>query len=368
MMSMVGAVLRGSSMAWHANKAFFVTLAVYVLVALAVAVRWTISVDLVLYSRPFLLFGSGVTVILFALISVHVMLERPPRLFPALRDRLVANELPYRMIIGLPVVLALPVFFSLFTSLKGGISRIVPFYADTTIMAIDRAIHGGVDAWLVLHPLFGYGPLIFILNFVYSLWLVMMFIVLFCVIFSIRDQRIRSQYLVTYVLTWALLGNLAATIFASVGPAFVMPFYGDATFSPLMNHLRTIDAIYPVWSVHVQEVLFANVTSNGPRLGGGISAFPSLHVAIATLNAIYLWRFGGLLRWAGVVFLILIQLGAVQLAWHYGIDGYASILATLIIWAVAGRMAKASLQPTPTEHHGRQELRETRSSRASMAK
>lgn len=346
---MMGSVLRGSSTAWFANKPFFVVLAVYVLIALAAAMHWNVSVYFELYSRVFLLFGLGVTVILFAFIAVQVMLSRPPRLFPALKDRLVANELPRRMTIGLPVVLVLPWFFSLFTSLKGGISRIVPFYADSKIMAIDRAIHGGVDAWLVLHPLFDYGPIIFILNFLYSLWLVVMFIVLFCVSFSTGDQRVRSQYLVAYVLTWALLGNLAATIFASVGPAFVLPFYGDATFSPLMNHLRTIDALYPVWSIHVQEVLFANVNSNGPRLSKGISAFPSLHVAIATLNAIYLWRFGGLLRWAGVAFLILIQLGSVQLAWHYGIDGYTSMLATVIIWAAAGRIAKAAPHPTPID-------------------
>ncbi|MFB9984180.1 phosphatase PAP2 family protein [Mesorhizobium kowhaii] len=347
-MSMMGSVLRGSSTAWRTNKPFFVTLVVYVLVALAAAIHWNIRVDFELYSRPFLLFGCGVTVILFALISIRIMLERPPQLFPALRDRLVAYELPYRMIIGLPVVLVLPVFFSLFTSLKRGISRIVPFYADSKIMAIDRTIHGGVDAWLVLHPLLGYGPIIFVMNFFYSLWSVIMFIVLFCVTFSTGNQRLRSQYLVSYVLIWALLGTLAATIFASVGPAFVMPYYGDATFSPLMDHLRTIDAVYPVWSIPVQEVLFANMALDGPQMGGGISAFPSLHVAIATLNAIYLWRFGGLLRWAGAAFLVIIQLGAVYLAWHYGIDGYASMLAAPIIWVVAGRMAKPSPLSTAT--------------------
>lgn len=86
-------------------------------------------------------------------------------------------------------------------------------------------------------------------------------------------------------------------------------------------------------------MLLATAALDDPRLGGGISAFPSLHVAIATLNAIYLWRFGGLLRWAGAAFLVVIQLGAVDLAWHYGIDGYASMLATPIIWVVAGRMS-----------------------------
>jgi hypothetical protein len=117
-----------------------------------------------------------------------------------------------------------------------------------------------------------------------------------------------------------------------------MPFYGNATFSPLMNYLHATDVSYPIWALKTQQALLAEVNLDSPRLGSGISAFPSLHVAIATLNAIYLWRFGGLLRWAGVAFLIAIQLGSVVLAWHYGIDGYASMLATPIIWFVVGRI------------------------------
>lgn len=323
-------------MAWRTNKAFFVTVFVYVLAALISAVHWNIPISVALYNLAFLRAGSVVIAILFAVISVRVLLERPQRPFLALRARLEANELSNRIIIGLPVALVLPIFFSLFTSIKVGLSKITPFYADTTIIAIDRTIHGGVDAWQILHPLLGYGPIISGLNSFYNLWFVEMFVVLFCVTFSTSNERLRSQYLMAFVLAWALLGNLAASIFASVGPAFVMPYYGDATFSPLMNHLQTIDAVYPLWALKTQGALLANAALGGPQFGSGISAFPSLHVAVAALNAIYLWRFGGLLRWGSVIFLIAIQLGSVHLAWHYGIDGYASMLATPIIWAAAG--------------------------------
>ncbi|WP_192177309.1 phosphatase PAP2 family protein [Mesorhizobium amorphae] len=328
-------------MVWRANWPFFVVVVVYALAVLAASAYWNISINFQIYSDAFLLFGLGVTVILFAVISIRVMLERPQRLFPALRDRLLVNKLPDRLIVGLPVALILPVFFSLFTSMKAGISRIVPYYADTTVMNIDRALHGGHDVWQILHPLLGAGPLTFALNFLYNLWFIVMLIVLFCVTFSVGNQRLRSQYLVAFVLTWALLGNLAATLFASVGPAFLMPFFGDETFVPLMNYLQATDSTYPVWALDAQGMLLANAGLDGPRLGSGISAFPSLHVAVVTLNAIYLWRFGRLLRWAGIAFLVAIQLGAVHLAWHYAIDGYASMLATPIIWALAGRLSNA---------------------------
>ncbi|MER9335623.1 phosphatase PAP2 family protein [Mesorhizobium sp. M0293] len=359
MISIVKSVLGDSSAAWRANQPFFATAFVYVLVALAAAVHWNIPVSLELYNLAFLRAGSVVIVILFVIVSMRVLLERPQRPFPALWARLVANKLPNRIIIGLPVALVLPVFFSLFTSIKGGLSKIMPFYADSTIIAIDRTIHGGVDAWQILHPLLGYGLTIYGLNSFYNIWFVEMFVVLFCVTFSTSSGRLRSQYLVAFVLTWALLGNLAASIFASVGPAFVMPYYDDAAFSPLMNHLRTIDVTYPLWALKAQGALLANAAIGGPQFGSGISAFPSLHVAVATLNAIYLWRFGAMLRWAGVAFLIIIQIGSVHLAWHYGIDGYASMLATPIIWFVAGLIAKPWPRSTRIEipSHSRSGLR-----------
>ncbi|TIW00845.1 MAG: hypothetical protein E5V77_09165, partial [Mesorhizobium sp.] len=120
--------------------------------------------------------------------------------------------------------------------------------------------------------------------------------------------------------------------FASVGPAFVSPFYSDSTFSPLMDYLRTTNITYPVLALDTQNYLLADASLDGPRLGSGISAFPSVHVAVATLNAIYLWRFGRVLRWVGLIFLLCIQLGSVHLAWHYAVDGYASMLLTLAIW------------------------------------
>jgi len=334
-------VIHNKSSAWNANKVFFVVLILYSSLALSVAMHWKIPISFELYSQPFIIFGLGVSVIFFAVISARVMLRRPEHLLPALGSQIQADGLPKRVIVGLPVVLVLPVFFSLFTSLKDGISRIVPFYADTALASIDRMIHGGSDAWRFLHPIIGFGPVIFVLNFLYNLWFVVMFIMIFCVVFSIDNEKLRSQYLVAFVLTWALLGNLAATIFASVGPAFVGSFYNnDTMFTPLMNYLQTVNGTYPIWALKTQEILLASSSLDGPRMGSGISAFPSVHVAVATLNAIYLWNFGRFLRWASIAFLVAIQLGSVHLGWHYAVDGYASMLATPVIWTIAGWLSR----------------------------
>ncbi|RUV40831.1 MAG: hypothetical protein EOQ55_26065 [Mesorhizobium sp.] len=346
-MSIARLAVRSSSAAWRANQPFFVTVIAYILLALTAAAHWKIAIDVKLYNKNFLFFGSVVTLILVVVVSGRLIIERPAQPLRALKDLMLAYNLPYRIIVGLPVALVFPLFFSMFTSIKEGISKIQPFYADAPLTAIDRAIHGGIDAWRFFHILLGFGTVTFSLNVLYNLWFAEVFIVLFCVVFSTRNEGLRSQFLVTFILTWALLGNVLATAFASVGPAFVTTFYGDATFSPLMDYLQTTNVTYPVLALDTQSYLL-NAGLDGPHLGSGISAFPSVHVAAATLNAIYLWRFGRLMRWASIAFLAAIQLGSVHLAWHYAVDGYVSMLMTPIIWAIAG-LSNARLRRTDTD-------------------
>ncbi|MDX8522012.1 phosphatase PAP2 family protein [Mesorhizobium dulcispinae] len=344
-MSIARLAVRSSSEAWRANQPFFVAVTAYVLIALIAAANWKIVIDVKLYNKNFLFFGSAVTLILVVLVFGRLIIERPRQPLRALKDLMLANNLPDRIVVGLPVALVLPIFFSMFTSMKGGISKIQSFYADAALIAIDRAIHGGVDAWRFFHPMLGFGPVTFSLNVLYNLWFAEVFIVLFCAVFSTGNQRLRSQFLVAFVLAWVLLGNVLAAAFASVGPAFVMPFYGDGTFSPLMDYLKATDTTYRVSALYTQGYLLTNAGLDGPRLGSGISAFPSVHVATATLNAIYLWRFGRVLRWGSIAFLVAIQLGSVHLGWHYAVDGYVSILATSAIWAVAGWLSKNCPRP-----------------------
>lgn len=46
---------------------------------------------------------------------------------------------------------------------------------------------------------------------------------------------------------------------------------------------------------------------------------------------------GGWVKWAGIANCALILFGSVLLGWHYAIDGYFSIAATIVIWKIVGR-------------------------------
>lgn len=66
------------------------------------------------------------------------------------------------------------------------------------------------------------------------------------------------------------------------------------------------------------------------ELGLGISAFPSMHVAIAALTALYLTERSRWLAPVGVVFLGVIFFMSVYTGYHYALDGYFSIAAVLL--------------------------------------
>ena len=83
-------------------------------------------------------------------------------------------------------------------------------------------------------------------------------------------------------------------------------------------------------------------------MGSGISAMPSMHVALATLFALVGWRTN---RWVGIattLFAVIIQIGSVHLGWHYAIDGYAGAVGMIVIWLLVGRaLARREMSRRP---------------------
>jgi len=82
----------------------------------------------------------------------------------------------------------------------------------------------------------------------------------------------------------------------------------------------------------VSGYLLDNYRTGAPALGTGISAMPSMHVAIATINALYL---AGINRWAGIAawtYCAIILIGSIYSGWHYSLDGYVSVIVVLAIW------------------------------------
>ena len=296
-----------------------------------------------LYSSFWLKLMLGLVFVLACVVypAKVLLLQRPARPARAILDgwktRLFTAE---RLGLALPMLLALPVFVSAFSSMKMMIPAFHPYTWDPAFAELDRWLHGGIDPWRLLQPVFGHPLISFAVNVIYNAgWFVAIYAVLLWQVFQTSDRRRRSQFFVCFVLMWGVLGTAMASLFASGGPCYYGGLVAGANpFAPLMDYLYAANERYPIWALSAQELLWEKHVEGDVMLGGGISAMPSLHVACAMLCALVAWRYGRAVRIAMALFVAAMLLGSVHLGWHYAIDGYLSVLAMPLLWRAAGWM------------------------------
>lgn len=102
-------------------------------------------------------------------------------------------------------------------------------------------------------------------------------------------------------------------------------------------------ASYPVWSIDVQDLLWSAYNGRETGLVKGISAMPSMHVAIVCLFVLLGWRVNRIAGIGFTIFAAIIMVGSVHLGWHYAIDGYLAIILTFLIWRAVGFLVKRSV-------------------------
>lgn len=169
--------------------------------------------------------------------------------------------------------------------LKVLIPLAVPFWADAPLQAIDSALG------LKLTPTA-------LFTVPYASWQAAHLLTILWVLHW-RGGPNKEWAVASFLLTW-IFGMALAFAFSSAGPIF--------TGHHVADRLTMIEASY----------LWNNYLHSGAGIGGGISAFPSMHVAIACWVAFVIrLRFGS---WAGLIFVALISLGAIALGWHYLAD------------------------------------------------
>lgn len=285
-----------------------------------------------------------VPIMLLALLigyPVYVMVAlRPQHLTRTLIDRFRNSIFTVeRLAVGVPVLVMLPIFLNSFTIVKSAIPAFHPFSWDAAFEAADRWLHGGEAPWQILQPLLGNPVASQILSFSYVLWFFAVWFVLVWQTFDIRAPRLRAQFFGTMLLSWVALGSIAALVFASAGPCF----FGRVTglpdpYAPLMAYLHETNEHVTIWALTAQERLWTDYAAAGVSLGGGISAMPSMHVAMAFLLTLVAWRTHRIAGVIALLFYLAIQIGSVQLGWHYAIDGYAATVATAGLWWLMGRL------------------------------
>lgn len=277
---------------------------------------------------------------LVAWLGLYVVIrELPPALradrsrpLSALAERLKPHATP-RFWAGVLLFMASGLFTGAFTSAKSLIGDVVPFRSDLWLAKLDAALFMGVDPWRVLQPALGHPLVTRIIQNVYLCgWTALLIAMLAAVTFWPRLKDVRTRFYVIYFGAWIVLGNIVAASFFSGGPVYFAAITGDhARFGPLVQYLSFSDGLLNS-SVTLQHKLWAMHQGHHMEMGSGISAFPSLHVAMTTLFALTAFHIDRRLGWLMSALAFVIFVGSVHLAWHYAVDGLFSGAFVLAAW------------------------------------
>jgi hypothetical protein len=241
-------------------------------------------------------------------------------------------------------MMAYALFLHVFVGFKSAIPIFHPFAWDGAFTSLDRVLFLGHDPWRVLQPLFGKPAITAALDVLYYAWFP--FNLLVVAWFGWMDDTWeRRRFFLAYLLTWAVLGNLVALVFSSVGPCFYELVAGTpGPYAELMTYLRGVDSTHGLTALEVQAMLLNDYHSGEMHPIEGIAAMPSLHVAVPFLFMFLTRRRSRLLAAGFGLFGLAILIGSVHLGWHYLVDGYAAIAGVWVIgWAVdaGARRARA---------------------------
>lgn len=243
-----------------------------------------------------------------------------------------------RMLGGLIAAGLMTVLLVSFSQMKNQIPFLQPFSWDPVFVELDRMLHFGTLPHVYLHAIFGWHYAISFFTGLYNVWLFMMYFTLLIGCFLKPESAVRMQFLIAFVLTWTIGGNLLATAFSSVGPVYFERLGMGDTYAPLMQALKAHAATGALTVIDTQNLLWSWYT--GEAKLNAISAFPSMHVASSTLMALLAFSWS---RWAGLVattFAVGIMIGSVLLGWHYAVDGYVGGLVAALSWKAAGWLAR----------------------------
>ena len=115
------------------------------------------AIHLSLYNRSLLLILSLFVLLFFIGHAAFWMVwRRPDHLTKAIIGDLKEHYLTAeRLVPGLLVIITLPLFPSMFTSMKTLIPALQTFQWDAAFAEWDRNLHFGIDPWRLTHAVFG---------------------------------------------------------------------------------------------------------------------------------------------------------------------------------------------------------------------
>lgn len=296
------------------------------------------------WTKAFLFIMPAIAIAFDFVLLVHRFDRRRPLAF----RRVFSAKRIAGLISGVFLLGVLMFFQGSFTSIKNMLPALRGGFVDDRAQAdLDAWLHFGVDPWIWLHSVLGRDWIRNIIEINYNaVWFVVCFGALFFVATSPRADGVRKRYLLLFVVVWIGCGNVLAGLFLSAGPAFYGDVVGDhERFGNLVAFLKQDEGGS---AAAFQSYLWELHESGRAGFGSGISAFPSIHVGLITLNALFLNSYSRRLGLVAFLYVAFIEVSSVYLGWHYAVDGYVSMI--VVVSAYYG-LASVSRWRSKRNHH-----------------
>ena len=291
-------------------------------------------------SLAVIVFGAGAALVGYvAWIAIYERESQPiPRVLEVVKMYFSADVLARRVA---PVLLTL-LFVSVFNDYKVFIPHVVPFYLDGFLSDLDRFVFG-TDPWRLTHTVIG--PVgTRIIDFFYGLWFAAWIVALLH--FSVfAKEELQRRFYISFVGIWILLGIVLAAVMSSAGPCFLdLIHHPDAERYASLFPLKNAPG-----AARAQDYLANAYLTGQIGLAEGISAMPSVHVAITALIVLAVRDYGRLVFAAALLLYVMIFVGSVHLGWHYVSDGLVGTAGAMLIWWLTGlKVRRAVSAPQST--------------------
>ena len=250
--------------------------------------------------------------------------DQPVRIvYARVRDRLSLLLLP---------TMVFPTFLVTYTATKTAIPFIVGYTWDGFWAAADVIIFGD-DAWRITQRWFGPASS-FVFEWFYTVAWGLLLIFTSALVTLHATRHTVAIFYSAMLGTWLLGGFVLAYAMSAAGPVFAHLVDASLTtrFAPLQHFLAsTLPPNSPISGT--QAYLSSAMGSHTAVKGGGISAFPSMHIGAASVYVLAArktwWLAPALSFW------IIIFICSAYFGYHYWIDGLLVVPIAWLCWTTA---------------------------------
>lgn len=206
-----------------------------------------------------------------------------------------------------------------------------PNSIDWLLYTFDRVFTGPSLWWWgnTLLPNYIWVKLIVFLDRFYMPYFAYQWFIVMYIIFHEQDNE-KKYFITMFFLIW-IFGTTLGGLCQSGGPFF----FSYAPWNLIQTkELLLIHKITPLLSLQTQDYLWQSyLNKNEIFLAGGISAFPSLHIAMSVYVYLYAKTTRNILFiYFTMAGLALTWIGSILLGWHYLVDGFGAIFIVYLAY------------------------------------